>query len=101
MGTLSNDMTRLCGEIGAMRQVRGALRKYLTLEAISRRTAVSALRAAFRRAHVEMASRSRDNRQTFLFSLKRMVTGKRREHRADLMGARQAWFGKGARGLNR
>lgn len=101
MGVFSNDMIQLCGEIGALRKMRGALLKHLEHETIDRKVFVLAMRAAFSNAQAEMARQTRADRQAFLFSLKRVVAGKRRELRADLMGARQAWFGKGARGVSR
>ncbi len=89
MGNLSSDMTRLCGEINALHGAREAFLKGL-------QDAVSGMQTGFRNAHAEMARKTKTERVAFVSSLKKTVSGMRTEFVADIAGARQAWFGKGA-----
>jgi len=72
MGRLTNDMTRLSGEIRAGHTARVSFVKDLKRE-------VAAMRKGFRHANKERA---------------RTVMALRQEVAADLEGARRAWAGK-------
>jgi len=66
VGTITNDMTRLRGEIDALRGSRGALMQELARGARDLDAAVSAMRAGFDAAHTAMAKKTREERRTFL-----------------------------------
>jgi phage-related minor tail protein len=93
---LTDDMTRLCGEIVAMRTARGGLMHELQHDTKARNRAVVKLCAHFGRARATMAKRSKNERMAFLNNLKHSVAARQRELRNDLTGARRAWAGKGA-----
>ena len=93
---LTNDMTRLCGEILAMRRMRGSLMSELQHGAKGRKQAVAELCAHVGSARVAMAKRTRNERVAFMNSLRRSVGAHRRDVRNDLAGARRAWAGKSA-----
>ncbi len=93
---LTDDMTRLCGEIVAMRTRRGALMDELVGDNKDRKRSVFQFCAHTSSARAEMARRTKTERLTFLHGLRRAVNAKRREMRTDLAGARRAWAGKGA-----
>jgi len=57
MGNLTDDMTRLRGEVDVLRGVRGALMNDLTRGARDLTTAVAAMRADFTSAHTAMAKK--------------------------------------------
>ena len=119
MGTLTESMTRLCGEIVALRGARLTFVRDLGQD-------VAAMKADFRRAHFEMARRTKAERQGFVRvlglevaslmagfhrahkamarqtkaerraavnHLKKTVGGIRREFSLDLAGAHRVWFG--------
>ncbi len=87
MGNLTNDMTRLCGEIVALRGARHAFVKDLAHE-------VASMKAGFRRAHRHMAKQTKAERQADCSHLKHTVAGMRQAFAADIEGARRAWCGK-------
>ena len=91
---LTDDMTRLCGEIVAMRKARGSSMNELQHETKARKRAVVKLCAHFGRARATMAKRSKNERMAFLNNLKRYVGAQQRDLRDDLAGARRAWSGK-------
>ena len=66
MGNLTDDMTRLRGEVDALRGARGALMNDLTRGARDLTTAVAAMRADFASAHTAMAKQTRGERETFV-----------------------------------
>ena len=119
MGTLTESMTRLCGEIVTLRGARLTFVRDLGQD-------VAAMKADFRRAHTEMARRTKAERQGFVKALghevaslmagfhrahkamarqtkaerraavnhlKKTVGGMRREFALDLAGAHRVWFG--------
>lgn len=98
MGALSDDTRRLCHQIRVMRKIRGAFMKDLKCEATDRRIAVSDMQENFSIARADMARKTKADHLVFISNLKRTVGGKLREFKADLAGARRAWFGKGLRG---
>jgi hypothetical protein len=87
MGRLTDEMTRLCGEIVALRGARTGFVKDLTHN-------VATMKANFRRAHNEMARRTKSERRAAVANLKKTVGAMRHEFAADLDGARRAWAGK-------
>jgi hypothetical protein len=87
MGRFTDEMTRLCGEIVTLRGARRTFVKDLT-----RHTA--AMRAGFRRAHHEMAKKSKAERRAAVAHLKKTVAHMRHAFAADLQGARRVWAGK-------
>ena len=91
---LTEDMTRLCDEIVAMRKVRGSMMTELQHGAKGLKHSVTKLCAHFGRVRTTMAKRTKNERLAFLNNLKRSVGAERREMRNDLAGARRAWAGK-------
>jgi hypothetical protein len=87
MGRLTEEMTRLSGEIVATRTARKGFIKDLT-------HGMAALRADLRRAHQEMARKTKAQRRATMTHLRKTVGGMRHAFAADLQGARQAWAGK-------
>jgi hypothetical protein len=87
MGRLTEEMTRLCGEIVALRGARKGFVKDLTNN-------VAAMKANFRRAHNDMAKKTRTERRAAMAHLKKTVGDMRHAFAADLEGARRAWAGK-------
>src|ERR1035441_3278711 len=68
---LTEDMTRLCGEINAMRRMRGRMMTGLQHDAKELKQSVSELCAHFGRARTTMAKRTKNERAAFLNNLKR------------------------------
>ena len=93
---LTEDMTRLCGEILAMRGTRDSLIKEMQCDAKGRKRAVVELCAHYGRARTTMAKRTKNERVAFLNDLKRSVGAQRRAMSSDLAGARRVWSGKSA-----
>jgi len=119
MGPLTESMTRLCGEIVALRGARLTFVRDLGQDVaamktefrrahndMARRTKaerqgfvknlgheVATMRAGFRRAHKDMARQTKNERRAAVNHLKKMVGGMRREFALDLAGARRAWNG--------
>jgi len=93
---LTNDMTRLCGEILALRRMRGSLMSELQHGAKGRKQAVAELCAHIGSARASMARRTRNERVAFLNTLRRSVGAHRRDMRNDLAGARRVWAGRSA-----
>ena len=91
---LTDDMTRLCAEIVALRRMRSSLMSELQRGAKGRGQAVAELCARTCSARVAMARRARNERATFLNGLRRSVGAHRRDVRNDLAGARRVWAGK-------
>jgi len=89
MGNLTSDMTRLCGEISALRGAREAFLKGLV-------DGVKQMQAGFHHAHAEMARKTKAERKAFVSGLKKTVFGMRKEFATDIAGAHRAWFGKEA-----
>ena len=94
MGKLAEDVTRLCGEMRALRENRQTLRKELEDGAKDRQRDIFELCADFAETRARMAKRTLENRLGFLNSLKRNVDDQKREMRADLAVSRCAWAGR-------
>jgi hypothetical protein len=86
MGSLTDDMARLCGEIVGLRMLRRAF-----VQDLGR--SVAQLRASFRQAQEERTAKSRTQRVRALGDLKVSVAGLRQDNLLDLEGARRAWAG--------
>jgi hypothetical protein len=93
---LTEEMTRLCGEIVALRAGRGELLKALECESRDRRESVSELCRQFHKARAGMARRMQHDRMSFLRNLRHGVNAQRQELRSDLAGVRRAWAGGAA-----
>ena len=95
---LTDAMTHLSHEIGALRQNRRAFMKNLAKETKETKNRVSQMRADFATARARSAMKMKDDLTAFVFKLRKGVAGFRNEFRADLEGASRAWFGP-ARGF--
>jgi colicin import membrane protein len=119
MGTLTESMTRLCGEIVTLRGARLTFVRDLgqdvaALKADFRRAhnemaqrtkaerqgfvkvlghEVASLMGSFHRAHAEMARKTKAERRAAVKHLKKTVGGMRRELSLDQAGAHRVWFG--------
>ena len=93
---LTDDMTRLCDEIVAMRKTRGSMMSALRHDAKGLKHTVKKLCAHLGRTRTTMAKRTKNERTAFLNDLKRAVGAQLRDTRNDLAGARRVWAGKGA-----
>src|SRR5208337_4839125 len=69
MGNLTDDMTRLRGEVDAMRGARGALMQDLARGASDLTKVVAAMRADFASAHTAMAKKTRQGREAFVAAM--------------------------------
>ncbi len=96
MGRLLEDMTRLAGEIQALRGSRRAFRKELADGNRDRQMDVFEMCADFAGTQARAAKRTKEERLAFLKNLKRNVGGQQREMRTDIAAARRAWVGRGA-----
>ncbi|MBI4595180.1 MAG: hypothetical protein HY730_02250 [Candidatus Tectomicrobia bacterium] len=101
MGILTEDMTRLRSEIGAMKNARKTLMNELTRETKSREQIVSNMLARFSNAQVEKTKQINHDLSIFINNLRQNVAGVQREvreritgFRVDIQGARQAWHDK-------
>ena len=90
---MTDDITRLCGEIVALREARGAMMRGLAREHKDRSQSVFQFCAHTHSARAEMAKRTKTERLAFLRNLKRAANAQRREMQKDLAGARRAWAG--------
>lgn len=83
---MTDDITRLRGEIVALREARGAMMRGLAREHKDRSQSVFQFCAHIHSAHADMAKRTKTERLAFLRNLKRAM-------QKDLAGARRAWAG--------
>jgi hypothetical protein len=119
MGPFTESMTRLCGEIVALRGARLTFVRELGQDVaamkadfrlahfeMARRTKaerqgfvralgheVASLMAGFHRAHQAMARQTKAERRAAVNHLKKTVGGMRREFAQDLAGAHRVWCG--------
>ena len=89
-------MTRLSGEIQALRGHRRELRKELAEGNKDRQMDVFEMCMDFSDTQARAAKRSKEARLAFLKILKRTINGQQREMKADMAAARRAWAGRGA-----
>ena len=94
MGNLTGDMTRLCGEIVALRGARAEFQQDLARGAASLQQTVTEMQTGFREARMEMARETQGERNAFLANLEKTVLDLRDDCASDLAGARRAWLGK-------
>jgi len=97
MGNLTDDMTRLRGEVDALRSDRGALMQELARGAKDLAATVSAMQADFAAARATMARKTGKARSSCVEKIKKQVGRMRKENAADLSGARKAWCGIGTK----
>jgi len=95
MGNLTTDMTRLRGDVDALRNARNVLLQDLAHGANGLATKVSAMRADFTAAHQAMTKKARMEMNAYLSGIRKRVGGMRQENQDDLAGARLAWNSKG------
>jgi hypothetical protein len=86
MGSLTDGMARLCGEIVGLRLLRRAFVQDLQRN-------VAQLRASFRQARDERSGTERAERAQAIYDLKVSVAGLRQDNLLDLKGAHRAWSG--------
>ena len=96
MGYFTDEMTRLRGEVDAMRSERGALMKGLADGARELARSVGAMQDGFAGARANMAKRGKKDRVAFVTELRKGVNRLKRETAVDLAGARRVWTGKTA-----
>lgn len=96
MGRLLEEMTRLAGEIQALRGSRRVFQKELADGNRERQMDVFEMCADFADTQARVAKRTKEERLAFLKNLRRTVGGQQREMRADMAAARRAWAGRGA-----
>ena len=94
MGNLTNDMTRLRGEVDALRGARGTLAQDLARGSRDLASTVSAMMVDFAAAHAAMARKTGKERASHIDRINKQVGRMRRENAADLAGAARVWFGK-------
>ncbi|HXP61586.1 MAG TPA: hypothetical protein VN829_13905 [Dongiaceae bacterium] len=100
IGNLTNDITRLCGEIAALRDSRAALRSNLAQGREDLADSNSRTKAELRDSRQAMAERTRSELRSFVAAVKETVTELKQgvaafqgEFVGDLAGARRAWCG--------
>ncbi|MBZ5569628.1 MAG: hypothetical protein LAN64_17510 [Acidobacteriia bacterium] len=91
MPKMTEDMTRLCEEIQALRADREQLKKELAAASKARQVEVVESCATFADALARKAQRAHDSRTTFLNDLKHGVSEQAREMRDDLAMVRRVW----------
>ena len=96
MGRLTDDMTRLVGEIHAGRADRAGTIREVKRVTVEMKRAVAEMQAGFRSARADMVRRQRRMLQGFVSGLKGTVGGLRKGFGDDLAGAHRAWVGAGA-----
>jgi len=93
---LTENMTRLCGDILTMRRMRGNMMNELQRDTQGRKQAVVELCTNLGNARTAMANQTKNERLAFMNNLKTSIGAQRRDMRNDLAGARRAWAGIGA-----
>jgi len=100
IGNLTNDMTRLCGEITALRDGRATLLSRLAQGRDDLKEAVSQKQAELRNSREDVADRTRTELRNFVGTVKDAVTELKQgvaafqeEFLGDVVGARRAWCG--------
>ena len=93
MGRLTEDMTRLVGEIVAGRDDRGRLTRDLKHATVEMKQAVAGMQAGFRSAHADMVRRQQRMLRGFASGLRGTVAGLRKGFADDLAGAHKVWAG--------
>jgi signal transduction protein with GAF and PtsI domain len=91
MGSLTNDITRLCEEIQTLRAERHDLKERRAERTKARQVEVLETCAAFAGARNWKAESAHTARQNFVDSLKQTVAGEGKSLRDDLAAARRVW----------
>jgi hypothetical protein len=102
INNLTNDMTRLCGEIAGLRDSRADLMINLAGTCAEMQTGVARMLAGFGETRSEMAKQAKTDLSGFVVRVKDAVTELRQkvgklqeEFRDDMAGAHRAWHGAG------
>lgn len=101
MNVLTSEMTRLCGEIAAMKDSRAVLMESIRTSNQELQNNVADLLGEFHKSRIEMADATHAELSEFTSKVKDSVT-ELRQHvmefqtdlRTDLAGAHVAWFGE-------
>ena len=93
MGCMSDDMSRLHGEISSLRRARETFLKDLGKERRKRRLAVSEMQANFAFRRTARARRMKADLLRFVSGLQSGISARQRELTADRVGARRVWCG--------
>jgi hypothetical protein len=93
MNNIATDMSRLCGEIAALRDSRAALKRNLAEATEGLHEEVSCLLTGFGEARAEMSKQIKAELCEFVLQLKGQVTDLLKGVRDDLKGAHRAWAG--------
>ena len=96
MGNLTDDMTRLVGDIHAGRANRAGTIRDVKRVTVEMKRAVADMQAGFRSARADMVRRQRRMLQGFVSDLRGTVGGLRKGFGDDLAGAHRAWIGAAA-----
>lgn len=96
MGRLLEDMTRLSGEIRALRGSRRTFRNELAEGNRDRQMDVFEMCTGFAGTQARVATRMKEERVAFLKNLKRTINRQQGELRADIAAARRAWVARSA-----
>jgi hypothetical protein len=96
MGRLTDDMTRLVGEIHASRDDRGRLLRDLKLATVDMKRTVAGMQAGFHSHRADMVQRQQRMLRGFVSGLRATVGGLRKECADDIAGAYKAWAGTAA-----
>lgn len=91
---LTDDMTRLCGEIATLRGMRASAMNELQQDTKERKKTVDELCSQMHDDRTAMARQTKKERMSFMKGVRRSVNAQRREMSIDLAGARKAWAGK-------
>jgi len=93
INNLTNDMTRLCGEIAALRTSRADLMGNLAETHAEMQAAVTQMLTGFGETRSEKAEQTKAELSAFVARVKEAVTELRQQFREDIAGAHQAWHG--------
>jgi len=96
MANLTTDMTRLRGEVDALRNARKDLKKSLADGTKELARSVGEMQDGFAAARVSMAKKSKKDRVAFVSEIRKSVNRLKKETAVDLAGARRVWSGKTA-----
>lgn len=96
MGRMTDDMTRLVGEIRASRDDRGRLLQDLKQGTAEMKRAVTRMATGFRSQRADMVRRQQRALRGFVSGLRSTVAGSRKECADDLASAHHVWAGTAA-----
>lgn len=93
---LTDDMTRLQGDIVALRNMRNSLINELEQGHRDRKRTISEMCVHFHDARSSMARAAKAARQAALHNLRRAIAAGRQAVRSDVAGVRRVWIRKNA-----